>query len=41
MADSNDIKSSRRGIPWRFVGWGGAALLLLLPPSRERSLDPF
>src|SRR5687768_11394006 len=21
----------RRGIPWRLIGWGGAALLLLLP----------
>lgn len=25
------IDGGRRGIPWRIVGWGGAAFLLLLP----------
>jgi hypothetical protein len=29
MADS--IARSRRSIPWRLIGWGGAGLLLILP----------
>lgn len=31
MADNIEINSARRGIPWRMVGWGGVAILLLLP----------
>lgn len=31
MAKETEIAGNRRGIPWRIVGWGTAALLLLLP----------
>lgn len=31
MTNNIQIDKGRRGIRWRIVGWGGAALLLLLP----------
>ena len=31
MANEAENVGGRRGIPWRIVGWGTAALLLLLP----------
>lgn len=31
MANTVDTNSGRRVSPWRIVGWGGAAALLLLP----------
>jgi hypothetical protein len=31
MANEAKIGGGRRGIPWRIIGWGIAALLLLLP----------
>lgn len=31
MAIKAETSGGRRGIPWRIVGWGTAALLLLLP----------
>lgn len=31
MAKEAELAGRRRGIPWRFLGWGTAALLLLLP----------
>lgn len=31
MAGNTENTGGRRGIPWRIVGWGTAALLLLLP----------
>lgn len=31
MTGTNSIDGGRRGVPWRPIGWGGVALILLLP----------
>lgn len=31
MSDNTEITPRRGGMPWRLIGWGGAAFILLLP----------